>query len=264
MMKKLLSIVFIAFTLVLLSSCTDKKYSDETVNVLFFTANSGSTQVESYLDLDPDTLIEKPEDPIRPGYSFLGWYTEKEYTTEWEFTTEKVGEKSFILYAKWQAIIHNIIYDVNGGEMPTSSYVTTFITGESKVLPLPKRTGFTFKAWYRYDWEDEKSTIPGDAGYQTTPPKQYEDLYLYAHWVPVSINITFRTNYPVSGQGPSNPTSQVAFYGDVIDFIQFDDTATHTFLGWNTRDTGEGDWYVNGENILRTQRLTLYGIWQEK
>ncbi len=41
------------------------------------------------------------------------------------------------------------------------------------------------------------------------------------------------------------------------------DTAGYKFLGWNSNKTGTGTWYINGEVFTRTQRLTLYGIWEK-
>jgi len=262
-MRKILSVLFLVALVMTLVACQDQKYNNDAVNVMFFTANSNATSVDSYTGLEPGQKIEKPEDPERAGFVFLGWYKDYFNTEEWDFDTDTVGETSIILYAKWEPQIFDIIYDANGGTMP-DTYVTEFISGDFKVLPQPRRTGYSFVAWYLYDWVDESSTKPGDPGFQTIPSNYTEDLYLYAHWAPVTVNITFRSNYPISGEGPANPTSQVADYGVVIDFPVLEDTNDYIFLGWNSRSDGQGDWYVNGEILVRTQRITLYGIWQEK
>lgn len=47
-----------------------------------------------------DSLVDKPEDPSRKNYDFLGWYLETDGVTEWNFTTDKVTQNTR-LYAKW-------------------------------------------------------------------------------------------------------------------------------------------------------------------
>lgn len=263
MLKKLFNLIFLVIISMTLVACADKKVSNEEINVVFFTANTGATQIESYLNIEPNTKISAPEEPARSGFLFDGWYKDFYLTEPFNFDVDTVGDVSFVLYAKWVPMIFNIIYDPNGGEMPDRDYPLTFVPGDNKVLPLPKRTGFLFVAWYPYDWVDESSTIPGDKGYQIIP-NVYEDLYLFAHWEAITVVVTFRTNYPIEGEGPSNPNSLTVSYGDIIDFPQFDETNEYTFMGWNSRRDGTGVWYANDEIFTRTQRITLYGVWQPK
>lgn len=262
-MKKAWILVFLVIVSLALTACSDKKFSDDTINVIFFTANTGATLVESYLDIEPGTLIDEPEDPIREGFIFLGWYKDLLATEPWDFENDILPETSMILYAGWESAIFDIIYDVNGGEMPTTEYPITFAAGEIRILPMPKRTGFKFLAWYLYDWIDGY-TKPGDKGYQQIPAGYYEDLYLYAHWEAIVVNVSFNVNYPISGQGPSAPSSMFVAYGVVIDFPVLADTAEYTFMGWNSSSSGTGLFYNNGDIFSRTQRITLYAIWQPK
>lgn len=46
-----------------------------------------------------NSVIKEPELPIKDGFDFEGWYTDKELKTKYDFT-EKVT-KNFTLYAKW-------------------------------------------------------------------------------------------------------------------------------------------------------------------
>jgi uncharacterized repeat protein (TIGR02543 family) len=262
-MKRIVTFSLLFFLAFTLAACDDNKSSDDTINVIFFTANTGANLIESYLNVEPGSLIEEPANPTRGGFVFDGWFQDIERTIPWDFDADVVGDFTMILYAKWSPEIYNIIYDWNGGST-TSDYATTFVTGDRFTLPTPRRTGYTFVAWYTYDWEDVTSTIPGDKGLQILPDNQVGDLYLYAHWIPVSVSVTFGVNYPVSGEGPANPSSFIAYYGDEIDFPVLEDTADYIFIGWNSRRDGTGTFYVNGETFLRTQRVTVYGIWQAK
>jgi uncharacterized repeat protein (TIGR02543 family) len=262
-MKKIMFCILAIFSIIL-SSCTDQKYFDDSVNIVFFTANSNATLTDSYLNLQPGELIEEPENPERLGYAFNGWFKDIRLTDEWDFEIDVVPESSIILYAAWIPIEFSISYDLNGGLITSEEYVINFKTGDSGVLPLAKRTGYTFVGWYLYDWIDESSTKPGDTGYQVIPSNFAEDLVLYAHWEPVSVRVTFRTNYPIENEGVPNPNTRLIDYGTIINFESLADTDDYVFLGWNTRQDGEGTFYNNGEIFTRTQRITLYGVWRAK
>ncbi len=45
-------------------------------------------------------LVNKPADPRADGYVFGGWFTDNGFTTEWNFSANKVT-KDMTLYAKW-------------------------------------------------------------------------------------------------------------------------------------------------------------------
>lgn len=46
--------------------------------------------------------IEKPEDPVRTGYRFAGWYEDEELTTPYTIPA-KMPNKERMVYAKWEA-----------------------------------------------------------------------------------------------------------------------------------------------------------------
>ncbi|NCU32637.1 MAG: hypothetical protein EOM23_06875, partial [Candidatus Moranbacteria bacterium] len=79
-MKKVLIVVFLVMAILATTACSDLKTDDETVNVIFFTANSGATKVESYLNVTPGSIISEPEPPTRSGFIFLGWFKDLSMT----------------------------------------------------------------------------------------------------------------------------------------------------------------------------------------
>ena len=259
-MRKIIIIAASLLTLVLISTCDDAKTFNENIEVIFFTGNVGASQVETYLAVDANSLLVEPADPTRTGFDFIGWFTDPNATLPWDFTVDKVVEDSIVLYAGWDPSLFNIIYDLNGGDLPLT-YPVDFYAGENKVLPLPTKAGFSFVAWYPYDWVDSSSTRAGDPGYQSLPAETYEDLYVYAHWDPVSVRVTFRANYPIEDEGPENPTTKMVNYGDPINFDTLADTAEYEFVGWNSSPSGTGTFYNNDDLFIRTQRITVYAIW---
>jgi uncharacterized repeat protein (TIGR02543 family) len=90
---------------------------DETVFALWainnytvsFEANGGSataSQVVRYLG----TAYE-PDDPVRPGHSFDGWYADEGLTQPFDFSTPI--RRDTVLYAKWEQVVKYTV--VSGG-----------------------------------------------------------------------------------------------------------------------------------------------------
>ena len=46
------------------------------------------------------SLVTRPEQPMRPGRAFAGWFADESCTKRWDFDNDKV-EDSMTLYAKW-------------------------------------------------------------------------------------------------------------------------------------------------------------------
>lgn len=62
-----------------------------------FDTNGGSTIKN--INVKKNGIIEKPTDPTKEGYTFIGWYTDKNCTESYNFNTKIT--KGFTLYAKW-------------------------------------------------------------------------------------------------------------------------------------------------------------------
>ena len=52
--------------------------------------------------MDKGDKVERPEDPVLEGFVFGGWFTDKDFTEEYDF--DKSVEASFTLYAKWTEV----------------------------------------------------------------------------------------------------------------------------------------------------------------
>ena len=68
---------------------------------LLYLFRSGKEFVESKY-VTKNSKITKPEAPTKEGYTFNGWYTDKELTTAYNFDAKVIN--SFTLYAKWEKI----------------------------------------------------------------------------------------------------------------------------------------------------------------
>ena len=64
--------------------------------------NDGATTLTVQTDLSYGDKLTKPEDPVKEGYTFAGWYKDEACTQGWDFETGIPGDMT--LYAKWTAI----------------------------------------------------------------------------------------------------------------------------------------------------------------
>jgi uncharacterized repeat protein (TIGR02543 family) len=263
-------LVFAALLLAL-ASCNGTSISSE-YNVYFFTANTAAVTVDTIFNQEVGDLIERPENPTRPGFDFLDWYLDLEYTTPWIFETDVMPQESIVLYAKWAPTIRSIEYELNGGEMVDENYPTTFVPGQSFVLPQARRTGFLFRGWYLYEqilenFPNNEGTKPGDPSLTTVPSSAFENLQLFAHWSAIKVVLTLRPSHPSGTTVVPNPSNRIIAYGSIIDYgtnfpADYGIVNGYQFMGWNSRLDGTGTWYPNGGIFIRTLAITLYGQWQ--
>lgn len=116
------------------------------------------------------------------GYRFLGWYTgSQDNAGLYDWTRPLTG--SVTVYAHWQRLQANVVYDANGG---TGSHVNTTgwqysdVTVPSDTSKSFKRAGYVFLGW---DTQADGNGTAYKDGSQV--PLQDKDITLYAQWQPV-------------------------------------------------------------------------------
>jgi len=93
--------------------------------------------------------VDKPKDPTRTGFYFMGWFKEAACTNEYAFTTPVT--QAITLYAKWidASTVSLVTFDYNytGAPDPVVVMVTK---GEAVAKPTdPSRTGYYFEGWFK-------------------------------------------------------------------------------------------------------------------
>lgn len=83
------------------------KPSDEPVNpeqkdtyTVTFELNYSGKDTYKTIETEMGNIVKEPNKPVRGGYSFLGWFTEKDGGEEFDFSTPIV--KDITLYAQWK------------------------------------------------------------------------------------------------------------------------------------------------------------------
>lgn len=121
------------------------------------------------------------------GYRFLGWYTgPQDNAGLYDWNTLLTG--SVTVYAHWQRLQANVIYDKNGGtgsHANTTGWQYSDVTVPSDTSKSFKRDGYYFKYWNTQ--KDGKGTTYKDGG---QVPLQDKDVTLYAIWAPYHTVIT--------------------------------------------------------------------------
>ena len=83
--------------------------------------------------------------PILAGYTFDGWYSDAALTTL--FTDLTMPAENIILYAKWNTVTYDIIYQLDGGINGLNPNIHTIET-ETFALSNPTKEGYTFDGWF--------------------------------------------------------------------------------------------------------------------
>lgn len=116
--------------------------------------------------------VGEPENPVKDGYQFDGWYTDVNCTDKYDFNSP-VNE-DITLYAKWLAK-YTVSFDTDGDSIVESQ---TVVTGNKATKPTstPTKKGYNFVGWYTdntYTTEfDFENTIITD---NTTIYAKFED-----------------------------------------------------------------------------------------
>ena len=170
------------------------------INQYTVTVKPENGEADITITQDYGTPITAPADPIREGYTFIGWDRDIPKTMPAENIT---------VTAQWEINQYTITFDTNGGSeiAPITQDYGTEITAPDN----PTRKGYTFKGWDK--------EIP-----ETMPA---ENITVTAQWEINRYTITFDTN----GGSEIAPITQD--YGTKITAPADPTRKGYTFKGWD-------------------------------
>lgn len=169
---------------------------------------------------NPDTYEVGQEvdlySPVRPGYRFMGWYTERSYENKITKITS-VYEEDLELYAKWKTESYRITYRLNGGTNHKSNPTGYTVESEDLALKEPTRKGYRFVGWYVNGKKQD-----------TIKKGSVEPITFEAKWKAESYRITYRLDGGTNHK--SNPTSYTVESGKIV--LKAPTRTGYYFAGW--------------------------------
>jgi len=137
----------------------------EKTTITFETNGGNHIEPFTYENENPFIL---PEDPIKEGYIFSGWYLDSSF--EYIYEHHEHPTSNLTLYAKWTPKTYTIVIfsDSDVHSEPLSFFVNELIT-----LPVLTKENYYFNGWYLDDEFHDVFT-------QTNMPPY--DLEIYAKW----------------------------------------------------------------------------------
>ncbi len=224
------------------------KWTPATYVIKFDVNGHGKTPDE--ITVDYNKMPTKPADPTETGYTFIGWYTDKDCTdgNKFDFDVPVTSDTYEItLYAKWEINKYTVTFDFNTGKTSTPKTEEVEYGNPVSEPTKPTNTGYTFGGWYT----DKDCTNGNEFNFDT---KITGDITLYAKWEINKYTVTFDVDgqtdliSPVSvehGNGVAKPTAPTK--------------EGYTFDGWYP-DAAYTNKYTNwGDSI--TRNTTFYARW---
>ena len=209
---------------------------------------------------------------VKKGYKFAGWSLEKNGEKIFEdkasvcfnsmsnenlFDVPKNGAK-ITLYAVWEETSYRIGVFAEGTQVPDS-----YSFGETKVLPTPEKTNYSFKGWFLDPQFKKKASITA---------KTFGDQKVYAKW-DAEYYVVFHGNGETSKtmkEQKMTTSSEKALTANA--FVK----TGYAFMGWSTSEEKANNKeveYSNKQKLLNPSGIVfgadkatydLYAVWQDK
>lgn len=215
-----------------------------------FDSNGGQLDQTVTLTVKLGTKYGELPVPEKDGYSFLGWYTEKDGGTEvTEDTTVTVYDEQ-TLYAHWEYKPYTLTFDANGG---TVSETSRTLSGSQKAgkLPIPTRDYYDFKGWY---------TAPDGGNEFTEDAVIGEDTTVYAQWIEHSSSDWVRESDVPSGAR----VVDTKWTYTQREYTESSNSSIDGYVKYDTRRTGWGptqgpvEWNpTNGERNVWSEQYVV-------
>lgn len=204
-----------------------------------FDPNGGSAVAEQSVVYNGTATM--PEQPVREGYVFEGWFSGE---TQFDFAAAITGDVT--LTAKWSPRGYSISYVLGGGTNAAGNPSGYTVESDTITLGAPTREGYTFAGWY--DAEENGSLVTQIAA------GSKGNITLYAAWQANSFEVDFVAN----GGTLDGADTQKVTAGGTVAYAE-PVRENYLFVGWFTDEalTVRYDF-----KTPVTGSLTLYAKWR--
>ncbi len=174
--------------------------------------------------------------PQKEGYIFKGWYSDSNLVTPLNTTITQGSVGNINCYAKWEAIVYTISYNLNGGNTSTSNIERYTIESGAISVNNPSKIGYRFVGWTGTDLTAPNKNLVIYNG--STGNRTYT-----ANYETIVYNIIYELN------GGTNAETNPSTYTIETDAIRLENpTRTgYNFVCWN-----EGNIIPNGSTGHKT------------
>ena len=166
--KRILFTLIVALSALFLSSCSCAN-SGKRVLTLNIEGNTENTIV-----FKSGSIPERPEDPVKEGYAFKGWYLDDTFETEYNF--DEPLTKRQTLYALFVKTYQIQFLDGEQTLFP-AAIVESGMTAQETQTPV--KEGYVFKGWY----EEQTFQTAYDFDNPVTEDKTLYALFVKTHQV---------------------------------------------------------------------------------
>ena len=214
------------------------KWEPESYTVTF-NPNGGSAVAEQSVVYNGTATM--PEQPVREGYVFEGWFSGE---TQFDFAAAITGDVT--LTAKWSPRGYSISYVLGGGTNAAGNPSGYTVESDTITLGAPTREGYTFAGWY--DAEENGNLVTQIAA------GSKGNITLYAAWQANSFEVDFVAN----GGTLDGADTQKVTAGGTVAYAE-PVRENYLFVGWFTDEalTVRYDF-----KTPVTGNLTLYAKWR--
>ena len=233
-----------------------------------FDANGGTVNPSSMIVEKGDTLSGRLLTPGRDGYTFEGWYKNKDCTGD-KVTDGTLFGEDITLYAKWTATDPTpdtgnqvtITFDANGGTVaPSSMTVEKGETLDSR-MPTPSKSGHNFEGWYMDQNFTEENKV-------TNGTKFEDNTILYAKWTAITppepkpetgVTVTFKFQL----DGVTDETRKTNAEGMLEEELPQPSKDGFDFLGWYLKSEDSEEQVVANKTVFK-EDTTVYAKWKQQ
>ena len=200
------------------------------------------------LSIDSKKIVYKKQKygelptPQREHFEFTGWYTLPvggELVTADSIVNVTASQT---LYAHWNALTANLVYDSNGGSVSSKNKVV-YIGKKIGELPTPTRDGFAFDGWFTADGTkvttDTVFTTPGD-------------ITLRAYWI---------SDWIKASEMPSG--AQVVDTKWSYTLREYTTNSASSLSGWTKYDTKRTSWGATQGPVYSDPSNGSRNVWPE-
>ena len=166
-MDKIIKIVIGLILVMVISACIPSVEQDRDEYLITFSSDGG-TRIDDVLVEENRSFLE-PNQPVKEGYTFNGWYSDSLLNNTYNFTFPVAGDIN--LYAAWTVNQYTMIFESNGGSDVLSIEVDYDTLVNQPVNPEMEH--YIFTGWY----EDSELLTTFDFSSKIT-----DNITLYAGW----------------------------------------------------------------------------------